>query len=91
MKRFLLGAALFGLGLCGTAVDSHATPVREKSIATRVTTRAVITSDWKSSKAEAFEDAKTKALAKALNAYEIVETRVRVKGQLRRVVLVIEY
>ena len=64
-------------------------PVEKASAQTKV--RAVIVSDWMEGKEAATEDAKKKALAKALNAYEIVETRVRLKGKLRRVTLVIEY
>jgi hypothetical protein len=53
--------------------------------------QAVIKSDWMPSKAEAIEDAKKKALEKALNAYKIVDMTVRVKGNQRQVKIVIEY
>ena len=82
-----LAASVVGAGTPPLRADP--VPVEKASAQTKV--RAVIVSDWMEGKEAATEDAKKKALAKALNAYEIVETRVRLKGKLRRVTLVIEY
>lgn len=91
MKRTAFGA-MIGLLYVGILAPLVAVPsVEATSVAGAHTTRAVITGDWMPSKAAAMEDAKQKALAQVLNAYRIVETRVRVKGAQRRVTIVIEY
>lgn len=92
MKIAILGCMILALGVLDFGnVRLRAAPVSAPMQSAHAKVRAVIVSDWMTGKEAAIEDAKKKALAKALNAYEIVETRVRVKGPLRRVTLVIEY